>query len=131
MRLALAAGGLLFVAALGGALWKAGLFAEAPSSEPGPADIARAESLRPADADLAAIYERSCAACHAFVDAQAPLAGHSAGWAPRLAARGLDGLIISAQQGYGNMPAMGLCNDCSREEMRALIEFMAGLGEQG
>lgn len=122
---------IVLVLLLGVGGWLGGFFATPDTSQPTAEDIARAERLRPNDAALAAIYDRSCAACHALVDAQAPLTGHVGGWAPRLAARGLEGLIISAQQGYGNMPAMGLCTDCTREEIRSLIVFMAAMGGQG
>lgn len=96
----------------------------APTSE----DIARAETLRPKDAALAAIYERSCVACHALPDAQAPLTGHAAAWGARVKARGADGLLRSAVEGYGNMPAMGYCPDCSADDFNALIAFMSTRG---
>lgn len=92
---------------------------------PTEADIARAETLRPADPALAEIYERSCIACHALPDAHAPLAGHAAAWAPRLKERGADGLLHSALNGYGNMPARGYCADCGPEEFTQLIAFMS------
>lgn len=89
-------------------------------------DIARAATLRPDSPALSAIYERSCVSCHAVPDAQAPLAGHRAAWRLRLKARGADGLVQSARDGFGNMPAMGLCNDCTEAELRGLIAFMSG-----
>lgn len=94
--------------------------------EPSATDIERALSLRPNNPALAAIYERSCFSCHADVDAQAPLAGHRAAWAPRLKARSMEMLVASVQGGYQAMPAMGFCPDCTEIEFRALIAFMAG-----
>lgn len=103
-------------------IWRTG----SPGTEPGPEDIAFAAEARPADPELAAIYERSCIACHSTPDAQAPLTGHAPSWASRLAQRGDNGLLTSALAGYGNMPAMGMCADCSAQQMQGLIAFMSG-----
>lgn len=92
---------------------------DAPPPPPSAADLDR----RPADAKLAALYERSCASCHARVGAGAPLAGDQAAWAPRLA-KGKAALLQSAQQGLNAMPPMGLCPDCSADDLSALIDFM-------
>ncbi len=92
---------------------------DAPPATPSAADLER----RPADARLAALYERSCATCHARVGAGAPLAGDQAAWAPRLA-KGKGALLQSAQQGLNAMPPMGLCPDCSADDLSALIDFM-------
>lgn len=100
------------------------LLLAACSAEAPPPDRARLEALRPADARLAAQYERSCLLCHARPESGAPLTGHAAAWAPRLA-RGMDALLASSRQGLGAMPAMGLCADCSDADLRALIEFMS------
>ena len=92
------------------------------------AHVALAETLVPADEALAAIYDRSCRACHALEGLGAPLAGQSAAWAPRLEERGMDGLLASVHSGRGTMPAMGYCPDCTDDEFRALIEFMSTEG---
>jgi cytochrome c5 len=97
--------------------------------EPDAPHIALAETLVPSDPDLGAIYDRSCRACHALHGLGAPLTGHSAAWAPRFDARGMDGLIASVHTGRGAMPAMGYCPDCSDDDLRALIEFMATEGQ--
>lgn len=120
---------LIIVLALGVAayaVWPRGV---APAPDPTEADIARAASLRPQNPALAEIFDRSCATCHATPDAMAPLVGHAAGWAPRLAERGADGLLHSVRNGHGNMPAMGLCFDCTDAEFRALIAFMSDTGD--
>lgn len=96
---------------------------------PTAAEIARAAELRPQSAALNEIYERSCITCHATPDAQAPLTGHAPSWAPRLREKGLDGLAVSALYGFGNMPAMGLCPDCTEAELAALITFMSTPGD--
>ncbi len=91
---------------------------------PGPADEARAAQMRPHDAALAEKYARSCMVCHAQVAAQAPLAGFAPAWRPRLK-QGMDTLVRHAEQGLGGMPPRGQCADCTADELRALIQFMA------
>ncbi len=85
---------------------------------------AQRESLHPADAALAARYDRSCALCHARAGSGAPLVADAAAWAPRLA-RGDAALLASVTQGRGGMPPRGLCPDCSDDDLRALIHFLA------
>jgi cytochrome c5 len=46
-------------------------------------------------------------------------------WAPRLAARGADGLLASVKKGRGAMRPGGLCPDCSDEDDRRIIAFMS------
>ena len=91
---------------------------------PGAADEARAARLRPHDAALAEKYDRSCMVCHAQAAAQAPLTGFAPAWRPRLK-QGMDTLVRHAEQGLGGMPPRGQCADCTADELRALIEFMA------
>ncbi|SFQ26792.1 cytochrome c5 family protein [Variovorax sp. 770b2] len=96
---------------------------EAPQP-PSASDLQRAESLRPASAELRARYERSCLACHTSIDAKAPLTGDIAQWKPRLG-KGMDVLVKHAMEGFNAMPPKGLCADCSEADMRALIVFMS------
>lgn len=91
---------------------------------PTPAQLAQAESRRPAEPQLAQKYERSCYNCHASAASGAPLSGLVADWAPRLQ-RGLPALLQQAQRGVGAMPPRGACSDCSDQELTALINFMA------
>ena len=97
--------------------------------EPDAQHIALAEELVPSDPALAAIYDRSCRACHALNGLGAPLTGHSAAWSPRFEARGLDGMLDSVRAGRGAMPSMGYCPDCSDDTFEALIEFMSTEGQ--
>lgn len=97
--------------------------------EADPAHAAMAETLVPADPGLAAVYERSCRTCHALDGMGAPLTGHAAAWAPRLEARGMDGMLASVHTGRGVMPPMGYCADCTDETFTALIEFMSTEGQ--
>lgn len=100
-------------------LWSCG---DAP---PSPAQIAaRAAVLKPTDAHLAELYERSCKACHAEPRANAPLTGDRAAWKMRLA-KGRPALVQSVLTGVNGMPAGGQCFTCTPREYDALIAFMA------
>ena len=70
-----------------------------------------------------AIYTTYCATCHTPGLAGAPKLGVAADWSARNA-KGLDALLSSATQGLGGMPAMGLCLDCSQDELRDSIEYI-------
>lgn len=110
---------------LGMAIVAAGLAAcSASVTEPAAADVQRAEMLRPADPQLAERYERSCMACHAAHGSGAPLTGFSPHWNKRLD-KGMDQLVRHASEGFNTMPARGLCNDCTPDELRALTVFMS------
>ncbi len=69
-------------------------------------------------------YNKSCAVCHATGAANAPKTGDAAAWEPRLA-KGMDTLVASVASGLNAMPPKGMCFDCSDEDVKALIEFMA------
>ncbi|WP_342075005.1 c-type cytochrome [Yoonia sp. SS1-5] len=113
---------------VGSVAWNA--LQENAASAPAPPtldQIAFAETATPSDAELAAVYDRSCRACHALDGGGAPLTGHAADWRARAEERGgLRALTVSAIEGYENMPGMGLCNDCSEGQIVDLIEFMIG-----
>ena len=79
----------------------------------------------PADPKLAKIYDQTCKACHSNPASGAPLAGDAKAWTPRTA-QGMDVLMQHAINGYKGMPPLGSCMDCSEDELRALIKFMAG-----
>ena len=81
-------------------------------------------SLQPNDANMAALYQRSCFACHATAASNAPLTGDAQAWAPRMA-QGMDTLINHVVDGYKGMPPMGLCMDCNSDDFEKLILFMA------
>ncbi len=69
-------------------------------------------------------YDRSCKICHAAGVANAPKTGDAEAWAPRLE-KGMDALVASVEKGMNAMPPKGMCTDCSAEEFKALIEYMA------
>lgn len=74
-------------------------------------------------ADVEERYQNSCVFCHGSGAAGAPKTGDEAAWAPRLE-KSMDELVASTRNGKGAMPPMGMCNDCSDEEFKALIEYM-------
>lgn len=69
-------------------------------------------------------YTKACAACHASGVMNAPKKGDAAAWAPRLK-QGEATLLAHVKKGYKMMPAMGLCNDCTDAEFKALIKYMS------
>lgn len=83
-----------------------------------------AQSAQPKEPELAEIYQRSCKICHANISTQAPLTGDVEAWQKRKA-KGMQELVDNVINGYGGMPPLGLCMDCSENEFIALIEFMA------
>lgn len=85
--------------------------------------VAAAKRLRPADPQLAQIYQRTCYNCHATGAVNAPLTGNAEAWAARLE-KGMPTLLKSTTDGFRGMPPKGLCFDCSEAEFTELILFM-------
>ncbi len=77
-----------------------------------------------AEAKVEELYRKSCAVCHAAGAAGAPKTGAAADWESRMA-KGMDTLVASVQNGLNAMPPKGMCFDCSAEDYRVLIEYMA------
>ena len=73
-------------------------------------------------------YQRSCFACHSTGAAGAPKTGDVAAWQPRME-KGMDAMVQSVKTGLNAMPATGLCADCTDDEYKALIEYMAAPAE--
>ena len=69
-------------------------------------------------------YDKSCKVCHASGAAGAPKTGDAAAWEPRMS-KGMDVLVQSVNNGLNAMPPKGMCFDCSDDEYKALIEYMA------
>jgi cytochrome c5 len=68
-------------------------------------------------------YKSSCTFCHSTGAAGAPKTGDKAAWAPRLQ-KGMDTLVKNSRAGVGGMPPMGMCNTCTDDDFKALIEYM-------
>ncbi len=114
--------------ALLGVMMLAGLCAcSGVKQEPAAVDLQLADTARPNDAQLAERYERSCMVCHGRNGSGAPLTGFVPHWKPRLD-KGIDQLVRHASDGFNAMPAMGQCNDCSVDDLRALTLFMSRSG---
>jgi cytochrome c5 len=92
--------------------------AEAPQAMPVAAD---------AGEDPMAKWARSCALCHVDGTGGAPRVGHPEEWQARIAL-GEDTLMKHATEGFNNMPPLGYCMSCSREDFAALIQYMSGAG---
>ncbi len=89
-----------------------------------PLTEAQSAARRPADVRLAALYDRSCRACHTVRDSGAPLSGDHTQWDARWA-KGPGVLLQNAVAGYNKMPAGGQCPTCTAADYAALIRFMA------
>lgn len=81
-------------------------------------------SVQAADQAVVDRYGKTCVVCHDAGAAGAPKTGDVAAWEPRLA-KGMDVLVASVDKGMGAMPPKGMCFDCTAEEVKALIEYMA------
>lgn len=75
--------------------------------------------------DGKAVYEKACATCHSIGLAGAPKFQNKEEWAPRLA-KGMDALVASVNNGMNAMPSKGACIDCTDEDFKAAIKYMAG-----
>lgn len=75
------------------------------------------------------IYDRYCVACHEQGMAGAPKLSNAAEWEKRIEERGFEGLVSNSWDGYRAMPAKGTCSDCSRDEIRATVEWMLNQAE--
>lgn len=69
------------------------------------------------------VYNASCMACHSTGVAGAPKVGDKAAWSAR-AAKGIDGLLATANSGLNAMPPKGTCGACSDDELKGAIEYM-------
>lgn len=110
--------GLLLLSILIAACGKGGTSTGSGGSAPG------VSKLRPADPNIAKIFDNTCHSCHAAPGSPAPQVGDRAAWEPRLA-QGMPTLLAHTVSGYKGMPPLGSCSDCGEPEFTALIEFMA------
>ena len=70
------------------------------------------------------VYDRYCVVCHRDGLVGAPKLGAKSDWKNRLAAKKIEGLILSATKGINAMPVKGTCYECTEQELKAAIEFM-------
>jgi cytochrome c5 len=103
--------------------------AGAKFKEPVVAAPEKAAAAAPAGAiDGKKIYDTTCVACHAAGVAGAPKAGDKAAWAPRLKA-GVNALYANALKGKNAMPANGGNAALSEAEVKAAVDYLAGLAK--
>ncbi|TXD97036.1 cytochrome c5 family protein [Psychrobacter frigidicola] len=76
-------------------------------------------------ADIPAIYNSSCAACHDSGALNAPKKGDKVAWDTLKQKKGMPVLLNSVKSGMIQMPAGGLCEDCNDDSYRKLIEYMS------
>ena len=85
---------------------------------------AAAGPAEPAQRTGEQVYFKSCFSCHAAGIADAPKVGDAEAWAV-VAAKGMDALLETTKTGIPpGMPAMGLCLDCTDEELVNVIKYM-------
>jgi len=97
--------------------------AAAPSAMPASEKVAAAT---PAAADGKKVYDTACAVCHGAGVAGAPKAGDKAAWAPRLKG-GMNALYANALKGRGAMPPKGGNSALTDAEVKAAVDYLAGL----
>ncbi len=76
-------------------------------------------------ADVKTLYDDSCATCHDSGALGAIKTGDSAKWQPLIKQKGMPALVDSVKNGLLQMPAGGLCDNCSDSDYRKLIEYMS------
>ena len=73
------------------------------------------------------IYNGNCVACHASGAAGAPIVSadkaSGAAWIPRIG-KGIETLFANSIGGINAMPAMGLCMDCTDEDIKLTVCHM-------
>lgn len=70
------------------------------------------------------IYEQHCSVCHQDGVAGAPKFRDAEDWNARLKNQTFEDLISKVTKGFNAMPAKGTCQDCSKAELKAAIEYM-------
>jgi len=85
----------------------------------------------PTERDGATVYRQLCSTCHSSGQDQILQLNNPKAWEPRLV-QGIEALYQNTLDGIGDMPAKGLCDNCSDVEIRAAVDFMvARLAAQG
>ncbi len=83
-----------------------------------------APTLNVAYAGTTELYNQSCVTCHGAAVLGAPKTGDKAAWNARMK-KGMPALVNNVKNGYKNMPAKGLCSNCTDADLANLIELMA------
>ncbi len=92
------------------------------------------DSTDPVDASykqvIADKYKKSCVVCHAAGTAGAPRTGDMEQWKPAMQRSSMDELVDAVIKGKGAMPPSGMCRQCSRDDIAALILYMMTASDQ-
>ena len=80
-------------------------------------------AISASDPEMMRLWIDSCALCHVTGAGGAPVAGKVDDWAERLE-QGNEMLLQHTIEGYNNMPPLGYCMACERDDFAALIELM-------
>lgn len=102
-----------------------GACGQSPDGGSGQAPLPSSRQLMPAADAIKTLYIQSCYGCHSSGAGKAPRTGVAADWDSRWQ-QGMEVLLHNTKNGIRNMPAKGMCMNCSDEEFEALIRFMAG-----
>lgn len=70
------------------------------------------------------LYQSSCTICHEAGIAGAPKSFDVAAWEERLK-KGKDVVLNNAITGFNGMPPLGMCSDCTKEDLEDLIDYMS------
>lgn len=81
-------------------------------------------AAEPVDPFIVELYQSSCVICHAAGTGGAPKSFDVAAWQERLD-KGQDVLLNNAISGYKGMPPLGMCSDCTQEDLADLIDYMS------
>jgi cytochrome c5 len=96
-----------------------------PETRAEPDRIQALGDVPPSDVEVLRKWAASCALCHVDGNGGAPRIGNADEWAPRLV-QGREVLLQHTLEGYNNMPPLGYCMACEREDFLAMIDLMAG-----
>ena len=69
------------------------------------------------------VYTNACATCHNIGLAGAPKFADASSWGAR-PDKGIEALTASVKNGLNGMPAMGMCMDCSDDELSSAVQHM-------
>lgn len=77
----------------------------------------------PAAESVQAIYDKTCAVCHAEGVHGAPRPGVKSDWETPLS-YGVEEIYLNTLEGIGEMPRRGMCTDCTDDQLKAVVDFM-------